>query len=72
MHTLTLGLYTTRFDRKRLAQSFRAAWHVQTVCIKHAQALLNFLDNDRDYRGYRKDYCLLKQQISEAEAGEAE
>lgn len=70
MHTLTLGLYTTRFDRKRLAQSFRAAWHVQTVCIKHAQALLNFLDNDKDYRGYRKDYGLLKQQISEAEASE--
>ena len=68
MHTLTFGLYTTRFDRKRLDRSFRAAWHVQTVCIKHAQSLLNFLDNDKDYRGYRKDYGLLKQQISEAEA----
>ena len=67
MHTLTFGLYTTRFDKKRLDRSFRAAWHIQTVCIKHAQSLLNFLDNDRDYRGYRKAYGLLKQQISDAE-----
>ena len=68
MHTLTLGLYVTRFDRKRLAKSFRAAWHIQTVCIKHAQALLNYLNNDKTYQKYRKQYGILKQKIADAKA----
>ena len=60
MYTVRLLLDTTKYDEYELARRFRACWHVHTVVVKHAQHLLNRIENDRDYRALLKEYRSLK------------
>ena len=50
MHTLTLSLTTTSYDRKELERRLFAIWHVHNTLVRHARKQLGKLRRDKEYR----------------------
>lgn len=56
MHTLTIPLKTTKYDRQIMIKRFYAASKVHNTIVKHARKLLIQLDHDKEYQELRDSY----------------
>lgn len=59
MHTLTLPLKTTKYDRQIMIKRFYAASKVHNTIVKHARKLLIQLVHDKEYQELRDSYIRL-------------
>ena len=66
MHTVTLKLKTSRYDRQMIEDRFHAISHIHNVMVKRAMKLLKRLEHDKEYQESRNDYnrLLAKQDSS--------
>lgn len=65
MHTVRLGLYTTKHDCQILEKRFHAICHIHNVMVKHARALLIRLKYDKEFQCLKSEYSeLIKKQNS--------
>ena len=59
MHTVRLGLYTTKHDCQILEKRFHAICHIHNVMVKHARALLIRLKYDKEFQCLKSEYSEL-------------
>ena len=52
MHTVTLKLKTTKYDKDIIEKRFRMLSHVHNVLVKHGRILMDKRDNDPEYQAF--------------------